>query len=226
MNPEPVLIPDVVSLFPLPEVVLFPRTLVPLHIFEPRYREMTADALVSDRILATALLKPGYAPLYYTRRAPIHDTVVVGQIVESEQVEEGNFNLLLRGLGRARILEEVGQRTYRQARIELVETFCYAETDACDALRDDLLTTIRENPGLDPQLRRHWLKLAELDVDLDTLCDLIAAGTPIESELRQGLLEEPDAFARTQLLRDHLRTVAAVAQNYLRRLRPGPPDLN
>jgi uncharacterized protein len=226
MGDEFLLLPKLVPVFPLPEVVLFPGTILPLHIFEPRYREMMADALASERTIAVALLKPGFEPLYYTPRAPIHATIGVGQIVESEQVEDGNYNLLLRGASRATIVEELRERQYRQARIEPVETYCSSSGAVTDELRAGLFDTIRENPALDPDLRRHWLRLADTELDLDELSDLIAASVPVEAELRQCLLAEPDAFARATMLKEQMRTLAAISQNYWRALRPGSNCLN
>lgn len=223
---ELIFIPKLVPLFPLPEVVLFPRTIVPLHIFEPRYREMMADALAGDRVIATALLKPGYEPLYYTLRAPIHRLIGVGQILESEQVDNGDYNLLLRGMGRATIVEEVPGRSYRVARVEPVQTFCSADPGRAGKLRSELWNAIRGNPGLDPDLRRYWSKLFRADLDLDELSDLIAAGTPVEAELRQCLLEEPDAFVRSSMLLEQLRTLGAIARNYRRAMSPDRPNLN
>jgi Lon protease-like protein len=209
-------IPEVLPLFPLPEVVLFPHTIVPLHIFEPRYREMMADAVAGQRCFAIALLKPGYQPLYYTRRAPVHPVVGVGRILESEQVEDGNYNLLLRGVGRARIVAEIGTHPYRLARVEPVETYCNHNAARTRQLSDQLFRAIRGNRGLQPELRKHWLQLANLELELDELTDLVGAGVPVEAELRQCLLDEPDAFERATLLVDQLRTLAAVARVQLR----------
>lgn len=219
-------LPEYVPLFPLPEVVLFPRTILPLHIFEPRYREMTADALVGDRIIATALLQPGFEPLYYTHRAPIYPTIGVGEIVESEQVPDGNYNLLLRGLSRAKIIEELTDRPYRVARIEPVRTFCSRDQTASQKLRGELFNAIRNNPGLDARLRKMWLRLADLDLELDELSDLIAVAVPTEAELRQCLMDEPDAYLRTQMLVNQIRTLGAIARNYQRSTRPGGPSFN
>jgi Lon protease-like protein len=205
-------IPEVIPLFPLPEVVLFPRTIVPLHVFEPRYREMMADAVAGQGCFAIALLKPGYQPLYYTRRAPIHAIVGVGRILESEKVEDGNYNLLLRGVGRARIVNEIGTHAYRLARVEPVETYCHHDAARARKLSHELFRSIRGNRGIPPELRQHWLRLADLDLELDELADLLAAGAPVEAELRQCLLDEPDAFERATLLVQQLHTLAAVAR--------------
>ncbi len=226
MADEPVDIPEVVAVFPLPEVVLFPRTIIPLHIFEPRYREMMADVLAGSGALAIALLKPGYQPLYYTRRAPIHPVIGVGSVLESEQVDDGNYNLLLRGVGRARIVEEIATHAYRRARVAVIETFCGGNGQNTDELADDLFRAIRGNRGLDPELRRHWLRLSKMNLELDALTDLLAAGIPVEAELRQCLLNEADAFERAGLLLDQLRTLAAVARRQLRVPRADEYNLN
>src|SRR5688572_21127051 len=113
-----------VALFPLPNVVLFPRAILPLHIFEERYKAMTADVLKGDRRIAMALLKPGWEKSYYSRAA-IDPVVCVGQILQHEKLPDGTYNFLLQGITRARVIEEepTGERMYRVARLEpLVET--------------------------------------------------------------------------------------------------------
>src|SRR3954468_13652401 len=85
-----------VPLFPLPNIVLFPRAVLPLHIFEERYRHMTADALAGNKRVAMALLKPGWEKSYYGK--PTIDPVVcVGQIVSHEKLPDGKYNFLLQG---------------------------------------------------------------------------------------------------------------------------------
>jgi Lon protease-like protein len=103
-------------LFPLPGVVLLPGTLLPLHIFEPRYREMVARALGGDRMIGMALLKPGWE----TAAEPpsIHPIGGAGEIVESEDLPDGRYNILLEGRFRYRILEESPPSPYRTARVE------------------------------------------------------------------------------------------------------------
>jgi hypothetical protein len=168
----------------------------------------------------------GYEPLEFTRHAPIHKTIGVGQIYQSEQVANGNYNLLLRGVGRATIVEELTERDYRLARVTPVQTYCHSSQTQVDQLREELFAAIRGNRALDPDVRRHWLRLAEADLDLDDVCDLIAAGLPVEAELRQCLLDEPEAAARTQMLIDHMRTLAAIARNYWRPMRPDGNSMN
>jgi Lon protease-like protein len=108
-----------VALFPLPNVVLFPRAILPLHIFEERYKAMTADALAGDRRIAMALLKPGWEKCYYSR-ATIDPVVCVGAILQHERLPDGTYNFLLQGVTRAKVIEEepAGKRMYRVARVE------------------------------------------------------------------------------------------------------------
>ncbi len=231
MDDEFLLVPEVVAIFPLPQVVLFPRTIRPLHVHEPRYREMVADALATERILATALLKPGFEPLYHTRRAPIYKTLGLGQIVESEQRDDGDYTILLRGIGRAVIVnelpeEEAAERPYRRAQIEPVQTFCSGDESGADQLRRQLFSAIRGNLAFDPDLRKHWLKLRRADLDLDTVADLLAAGVPVEAELQQLLLEEADAFQRAKLLLDQVRTLGTIARRQLHIPKPDEYNFN
>jgi uncharacterized protein len=106
-------------LFPLPDVVHFPHLLLPLHIFETRYREMTADALAGCRLIAMALLKPGCVTTEGS--PPIHDIVCLGRITAEQQTEDGRYYLVLQGLSRARVIrEEDGDLAYRVAQLELL----------------------------------------------------------------------------------------------------------
>jgi Lon protease-like protein len=108
-----------VPLFPLPGLVLLPGGLLPLHVFEPRYRAMTRDALDSERLIAMALLKPGYEADYAGNPA-IEDCVCVGRITRSRQLPDGRWNMVLVGLRRARVRAEDHSRGYRLAEVELL----------------------------------------------------------------------------------------------------------
>jgi uncharacterized protein len=103
-------------LFPLPGVVLLPGTLLPLHVFEPRYSAMVTDALAADRLIGMALLRPGWEGA--AEPPPIYDVGGAGEIVESEELEDGRFNIVLEGRFRYRILDEASPCPYRLARVE------------------------------------------------------------------------------------------------------------
>jgi Lon protease-like protein len=108
---------DLLPLFPLPNVVLFPNVFLPLHIFEPRYREMVADAIASDRMIGMALLRPGWER-DYEGRPPVYRVGCSGVITHFEKLPDGRYNMVLRGLDRFLILEEDHDRSYRRATIE------------------------------------------------------------------------------------------------------------
>src|SRR5947199_7503065 len=93
------LTPDggVIRLFPLPNLVLFPGAMQPLHIFEPRYRQMTADALAGDRLIAMALPQPGWEP-HYLGKPALHPVACLGRILAEQELADGRYNILLRGL--------------------------------------------------------------------------------------------------------------------------------
>src|SRR3989441_3297261 len=110
---------DLLPLFPLPNVVLFPNVFLPLHIFEPRYREMVADAVASDRMIGMVLLRPGWER-DYEGRPPIYPIGCSGVVTHVERLADGRYNIVLRGMERVRILEEDDLRSYRRARVEPV----------------------------------------------------------------------------------------------------------
>src|SRR6185503_4161518 len=102
-----------VGLFPLPNVVLFPRATLPLQVFEPRYRAMVRDALDDHSLIAMALLRPGYEAYYYTNIAKIHPVVCVGRIREHIQINDGRYFINLVGLCRAIVRQEEQEGEYR-----------------------------------------------------------------------------------------------------------------
>ena len=98
-----------VRVFPLPNLVLFPHVMQPLHIFEPRYRELLEDALAGDRLIAMALLAPGWQKTY-DGRPPLYPMACLGRITTHHQLESGAYNVLLLGLRRVRLVEELPPR--------------------------------------------------------------------------------------------------------------------
>ena len=99
--------------------MLFPGVSRPLHIFEPRYRAMVADALKGDRIIGMTTLKPGYEA-NYQGRPPVYDIGCAGVITEVEELPGGRFNIVLRGIVKFRVTGEDDSRAYRLARVEAV----------------------------------------------------------------------------------------------------------
>lgn len=109
-----------VPLFPLPSLTLFPGRVLPLHVFEPRYRALMRDALKADARFAMAVLRPGWEP-DYEGRPPIFETVTLGSITKYKELPDGRYMLHLLGESRARVVEEREGKAYRVGRVTLVE---------------------------------------------------------------------------------------------------------
>jgi Lon protease-like protein len=107
-------LPSTIPIFPLDDVMVFPNILRPLHIFEPRYRTMIADALKGDRVIGMIQLRPGYEA-DYEGRPPVFPVGCAGVIEQVEQLPDGRYNIVLRGLVKFRILSEDQSRPYRRA---------------------------------------------------------------------------------------------------------------
>jgi uncharacterized protein len=121
---------ELLPIFPLPNVVLFPNVFLPLHIFEPRYREMVADTLESDRMIGMVLLKPGWEH-EYEGRPRVYPIGCSGVITHVDRQADGRYNIVLRGVERFRIVEEDHSRSYRRALVDpVVERALVAEDRA------------------------------------------------------------------------------------------------
>ncbi len=200
----------VVPIFPLPDVTFFPHTLMPLHIFEARYRAMVMDALERDRCLAIVRLRPGYEATYAGKPA-VYAVAGVGEIVSFERLATGRYNILVRGDARVRIESEVPSDTlYRIARARRLDD---VEDPAAAPPRDveDALTRIRaacailltalDRPGdlLDTALAEGQ--------PAGAIADRVAAAVLPEADLRQELLETLDVPARVTRVAGALETL-------------------
>lgn len=214
----------IARLFPLPNLVVFPQVLQPLHIFEPRYRQMTADALAGDRLIAMALLRPGWEG-DYEGRPELYPVVCLGRIITDQKLDDGRYNILLRGLERARVVQEVEPaQLYRQARVEILR-----ETSAPDSawkLRRQLgEQALPWFPAQGPAAV-HLEKLLKSDLPLGVVCDLIAFALPLAVELKQSLLEELDVEKRARLLLRHLEETDAGRASGASQAGPFPPPFS
>jgi Lon protease-like protein len=191
-------------LFPLPNLVLFPHVIQPLHVFEQRYRQMTADALEGDRLIAMALLRPGWEE-DYEQSPPIHPVVCLGKIMEEESLLDGRYNLMLRGLSRASIEEEIPSgRLYRTAKVRLLEDVPVASAVTDHLLRQQLDECLRAWFTGQPTALGQTRRLMASELGLGNLCDIFAFALPLEPALKQRLLEETDVERRVRRLVAHL----------------------
>lgn len=199
-----------VRLFPLPNVVHFPQVMLPLHIFEPRYRQLVTDSLAGDRLIAMALMEAG-GGLTALGSPAIHPIVCVGRILTEHRLPDGRFNLLLRGLVRARIIEEIPtDRLYRTARVELLTDRQVAGGQEAMELRRQLEAAARtwlQALGVNAEQAG---KLLHADLSLGALGDILAYALPLPIETKQGLLTECDVAARVRGLVLHLRATRPV----------------
>lgn len=214
MNPEPRI---ELPIFPLPNVVFFPHTLLPLHIFEPRYRQMLADCLAGDRRLAMVLLRPGWEEDYHGR-PPVYAVAGAGEIVNAEMLPDGRSNIVLQGLGRMVIEGEVpSSKPYRIARASWLDDVYPSRGEealapqvehlrqVCGRLLSTLPTPV---PGL-----------VELLTDRDppgAFVDRVSSLAVNDMEARQRLLESNDVERRIAEVIGHV-------EGLLRRMERGTP---
>jgi Lon protease-like protein len=208
-----------VRLFPLPNLVMFPSVIQPLHIFEPRYRQMTADALAGDRLIALVLLAPGWEE-DYEGRPPIHPVACLGQIITHQRLEDGRYNLLLRGLHRIRIVAEVStSKLYRTARVELLEDHGLPGPDLEKDFRRQLAGLIPRWSGGHEQ---EFQGLLAKDLSAAVLCDILSFALPLPIALKQELLEQQNVQERLRALLHHLHTQGGAPGTP----RPFPPEFS
>ena len=112
-------LPESIPVFPLPETVFFPRTVLPLHVFEERYRKMVKDAMSGDRLIAVALLKPDWEPEYY-ESPEVYPLACAGVMDEVVELPDHRYNIKLSGVCRVRIESFEREKPYRVARVTVV----------------------------------------------------------------------------------------------------------
>ena len=201
------MVPPTLPLFPLPNVVLFPSVFLPLHIFEPRYREMVADALAGDRIIGMALLRPGWES-DYEGRPPTYSVGCAGLITFSEQHEDGRYNIVLRGMQKFRITGEDHSRSYRIASVEPVaEEVTARDREIVRSERrrlEALLVPQPEGRGVDSKVPP--------SMSDEDLVNALAQYLDLEPVEKQALLEREGLVARCRSLIDLLEMKVLVSR--------------
>jgi len=218
-----------VPIFPLPATVFFPATVLPLHLFEPRYRQMGRDVIEGDGELVVVLLKPGWES-NYEGTPPVYETATLGTLEDHEELEDGRLNIVLQGRDRVRLLppddDELSPgKLYRERRVEPARERQPLEGDNTSAITD--------------RLRSRWEELLERSGASDTgsitplrpfgeFVNLMASAIDIPPRLKQTLLEEDDLWTRAARLEGFMqeqlkfwRTLAAY-----RKLKPEDPSIN
>ncbi len=201
---------DPIPIFPLPGCVMLPGAVLPLHVFETRYRNMVCDVLsrpLCDRFIATALLCGEYEHLYDTNNAPIAPVVCIGQVVQHVSLSDGRSNIVLVGRARARVTSEDATHAYRRANVGIIPTepcnMLSSVHAAVDAVRE-LIAQTRETTLFDPHIIRNITSQA---TSAATLIDL-AAFHLIDNRcvaLKQRILEEERLEVRAEVLGVYLK---------------------
>lgn len=181
------------KVFPLPSAVLLPHAVLPLHIFEPRYRALVRDALAGDKVMALAQLEPGWEG-QYGERPPLQPMMCAGLIIWHEELPDGRYNILLQGVCRARLLAELPpDKPYREVRVQPLPDPAYQGPEE-ERLRQAVLDLAGRVPV---SFAENLLPLAARSQG-GMLADVVAAAIVPEPERRQELLCELDV--RTRLL--------------------------
>jgi uncharacterized protein len=187
-------LPDMIPIFPLEDVMLFPEMSVPLHIFEPRYKAMIADALKGNRIVGMVLLRPGYEK-DYERSPSVFQIGCAGVINEVEQLPNGEYNITLGALTKYRITREEASRPYRIAHVTpIADLVADADRPALHARRLRLEELIRQSGG------RTGIAAAPANISDERLVNGMSQLAHIDELDRERLLEAPNPLARADVL--------------------------
>lgn len=190
-------------IFPLANCVLLPGGLLPLHVFEPRYRELTRDCLAGHHYMGIARLRPGFEATTYGR-PPVYERFGVGKIICSEELPDGRFALLLRGVARVELARELDtERAYRMVEAKILTDITHDQNDALDHHRElvklcDRLAEVIEAGGA--QLR----DLVRAFESPGMCADAIAAALVMDADARQELLDAVDPMVRIQRTLGHV----------------------
>ena len=202
-SPAELLLP----LFPLPNLVFFPHTRLPLHIFEPRYRQLIQDTMEGDQRFGIVLLSPGWEKDYYGA-PPVYACGTVGTIEQAVPLEDGRFNILVRGDVRFRIVDEPSHVPYRTARVvaapepERTNEETYAQRTSLAELSRQYL-----------QYLPNQIAVPEIDTaSIDSLTNALIMSLNLDIEEKQRLLEVDDLVQRAE-------QVGSELQNRIERLR-------
>jgi Lon protease-like protein len=189
------MIPPVIPIFPLPSVVLFPNVLLPLHIFEPRYRQMLADALAGDRVIGMVLLQAGWENSY-EGRPNVYPIGCAGVITHVEPLNDGRSNIVLRGIAKFRIQEEQNSKPYRIAEVEpIVESVSPSDRERLFAIRNRLEEVVLAAVSKGRRERQF-----PPDIPDEDLVNALAQYLELEPLERQALLESEGVVTRAKRL--------------------------
>jgi ATP-dependent Lon protease len=200
----------IARLFPLPNLVVFPHVMQPLHIFEPRYRALLEEALDGDGLIAMAVLAPGWEK-DYEGRPPISANACLCRIATHHRTSEGNYNVLLLGVKRIEIVRELAPaKLFREAEVrlrhddypeELAAGRAAQQSRLLDLFKQSLPKLAETTEQLDQLLGKH--------IPLGMLADIMAYTLDLGLARKEQLLAETNVDRRVQILFDYLSKLVA-----------------
>ena len=197
-------VPDTVPVMTLPETVFFPQALLPLHIFEPRYRQMLRDVLARDRIFAIARLDPALAAKPGAVE-PANLIACVGIIRACQKAESDTSNLLLQGICRVEIKHIVRENPYRLIAVKPLTTTAGGSNAQLELERLEVMRLLSLRRRLGTPAPKGMTQFLESIEDIDTFADIAAFNLCENGAFKQKLLEELDTRRRLQLFAAQLK---------------------
>jgi uncharacterized protein len=217
----------IIALFPLPNVVLFPKTPVPLYIFEERYRTMVREVLAGTGELVIALMRAGNESNYPTITS-VHDIACLGKIETYEELEDGKYNIVVVGIQRVRIVREIHHSPYRMVEVEKLEDEGDSEHSPDIVNRQNHLGGLFARfTELATGVKQEALELMP-QLDFESLVNMVAMTLNLEIDQKQALLEIHDLLQRCDvlipILQQQLEALALVRM--FEHIKPENPNLN
>ncbi len=209
-----------VRLFPLPNLVLFPHTVQPLHVFEPRYLELVEESLAHDHLIAPVWLQPGWERSY-DGRPPVAPVACLGRILSHHRFVDGRINLLVQGLRRAAIRRELpATRVFRQAEVDLLDDFYPSSGSARrHQMKQALIELTRELLPERDALNEQFDELLASPGSLGLMTDVFAFGLGMPLAVKQQLLADWNVDRRARFLIEKLKAIQLASPS------AGPPYL-
>jgi len=198
-------VPETVPVMTLPNTVFFPQALLPLHIFEPRYRQMLRDVLAKDRIFAVAHLDINRARGNEAAE-PLHHIASVGIIRACQKDENDTSNLLLQGLCRVQVKKIVREDPYRVVSVQPITTVAGTHHAELEVLRLEVMRLLNVRRRLGTPVPKGMTQFLESIDDIDTFADIAAFNLCENNAIKQQLLETLETRRRLQLFADTLKS--------------------
>ena len=197
-------VPETVPVITLPNTVFFPQALLPLHIFEPRYRQMLRAVLASNRIFAVARLDPAQAAQPGTHE-PAHSIATVGIIRACQKTDDDTSNLLLQGISRVSINRIIRERPYRIISVQPLACTAGGNHTQLEIMRLEVMRLLQLRRRLGAPGPKGMTQFLESIEDFDTFADVAAFNMCDDVAFKQKLLEELDTRRRLQLFAEQLK---------------------